>query len=158
MYIDAETQFSDAQAVSAGGGVGTNVLDLGVDRSIGNGEPLCVMFNIDVAATVANGDEDYTFQLEYASDAAQTTARQLIGERVFESGTPTAPAQDADLLAAGFRFFIPIPPTTLAESERYLGIRYVTTGTDEAVTVTATLMPQSMVDATNDYADGFDIS
>ena len=156
MYVDSQLQFSDAQAVIATA-VGTNVLDLSIDRSIGNGEPMCVMFTIDVTATVANNDEDYTFQVEYASNAAQSTGRQLIGERIFESGTPDAPAQDADLLVAGFKFFIPIPPTALAESERYLGIRYVTTGTDETVTVTAHLTPMSMVDATNNYADGFDI-
>lgn len=157
MYLDAELQFSDAQAIS-GDAVGTNVLDLGVDRSIGNGEPMCVMFVVDVAADQTTGDEDYTFDVEYASNAAQTTGRQLIGRRVFESGTPDAPAQDADLLVAGFSFYIPIPPTKLSESERFLGVRYDVAGSTPTITMTTVLMPLSMVDATNDYADGFDIS
>lgn len=157
MILDAENLFSDAQAVTVTA-VGTNVIDLSQDRSIGNGEPMAVMFTVDVAADQTSGDEDYTFQVEYASNAAQTTGRQLMGERIFESGTPTAPAQDADLLVVGFRFFVPIPPTTLAESEQFLGIRYVTAGATPTITVTSVLMPMSMIDATVDYPDGFTIS
>jgi len=157
MILDSQLLFSDAQAITADA-VGTNVIDLGVDRSIGNGEPLCVVFTVDVAADQTTGDEDYTFEVEYASNAGQTTGRQLIGRRAFESGTPTAPAQDADLLVAGFTFFIPIPPTALTESERFLGIRYDVTGTTPTITVTAALQPLSMVQASNNYPDGFTIS
>lgn len=157
MYLDSQLQFSDAQAVTVDA-VGTNVIDLSQDRSIGNGEPMCVMFSVDVAADQTTGDEDYTFQVEYASNAAQSTGRQIIGSRVFESGTPDAPAQNADLLVVGFKFFIPIPPTTLAESEQFLGIRYDTTGTTPTITMTAVVMPMSMIDATNNYADGFAIT
>lgn len=157
MIIDTQNQFSDAQAVTADA-VGTNVIDLGGDRSLGNGEAMAVVFTVDVAADQTTGDEDYTFDVEYASDAAQTTARQLIGRRIFESGTPGAPAQNADLLVAGFKFFIPIPPTELSESEQFLGIRYDVTGTTPTITCTAFLQPLSMVQADNTYADGFTIS
>jgi hypothetical protein len=158
MILDAQQQFSDAQAVTATA-VGTNVIDLLVDRSIGNGEPLAVVFVVDVAADQTTGDEDYTFEVEYASNAAQSTGRELIGRRVFESGTPTAPAQDADLLVAGFKIVMPIPPTTLAESDRYLGIRYVVAGTSPSITVTAQLQPMSMIDTADvAYPDGFTIS
>lgn len=157
MYIDAQQLLSDAQAVSADA-VGTNVIDLSQDRSIGTGEPMGVVFTVDVAADQTTGDEDYTFDVEYASDAAQTTGRQLIGRRVFESGTPTAPAQDADLLVAGFQFVIPIPPTVLSESERYLGIRYDVTGTTPTITCTAMVMPLSNIQKDVNYPDGFTIS
>jgi hypothetical protein len=157
MYIDAQNLFSDAQAITADA-VGTNVIDLLQDRSIGNGEPMVVCFQVDVAADQTTGDEDYTFEVEYASNAGQTTGRQLIGRRAFESGTPTAPAQDADLLVAGFIFYIPIPPTKLTESERFLGIRYDVTGTTPTITVTAWLAPLRLVQADNVYADGITIS
>lgn len=157
MILDAQNQFSDSQAVTADA-VGTNVIDLSVDRSLGNGEPMAVVFTVEVAADQTSGDEDYTFDVEYASNAAQSTGRQLIGRRVFESGTPAAPAQDADLLVAGFTFAIPIPPTKLSESERYLGVRYDVAGTTPTITVSAHLVPLSMVQIENNYADGITIS
>lgn len=154
MYIDAFNQFSDSQAVTTTA-VGTNVIDLSVDRSIGNGEAIAAVFIVDVAADQGAGDESYTFDVEYSSDAAQSTDVQLMGRRVFEAGTPTAPAQDADLLVPGFKVIIPIPPTKLTESARFIGIRYVTSGVTPIITCTAMLMPMSMIDATNDYVDGF---
>ena len=157
MYIDSQTQFSDSQAVTATA-VGTNVIDLSVNRSIGNGEPMAVVIAVVVDADQTTGDEDYTFQVEYATNAGQSTGRQLVGERIYESGTPTAPAQDADLLVIGYRVIIPIPPTTLDESAQFLGIRYVTSGTTPTITCDAFLVPMSMIDATNDYADGYAIT
>lgn len=157
MILDKQNQFSDSQAVTSSA-VGTNVIDLSADRSIGTGEPMAVVFNVEVAADQTTGDEDYTFDVETASDAAQTTAVKLLGRRVFESGTPTAPAEDADLLVAGFTFAIPIPPAALSESERYLGIRYVTAGTSPTITVSAHLVPLSFVGISNTHADGITIS
>tara|TARA_R110002126_G_scaffold240379_1_gene383609 strand:+ start:1125 stop:1607 length:483 start_codon:yes stop_codon:yes gene_type:complete len=153
-YTDAFQEFSDSQAVTASA-VGTNVIPLTSDRSIGTGEPMAVVFHVIVAADQTSSDEDYTFDVEYASDAAQTTARQLIGRRIFESGTPGAPAQDADLLVAGFKFMIVIPPTTLSESELFLGIRYTTAGTSPTITMSAELTPLSMVteNVSGGYAD-----
>lgn len=157
MYTDAQNLFSDAQAVTASA-VGDNVLDLGSDRSVGNGEAMAVVFTVTVAADQTTGDEDYTFDVEYASDAAQTTARQLVGRRVYESGPPGAPAQDADLLVAGYRFAIPVPPTVLGDSERYLGIRYTVAGTTPTITCDASLQPICTIDmGVIVYPDGFAI-
>ena len=156
MFIDAQSEFSDDQAITTTA-VGTNVIDLSQNRSIGNGEAMAVAFFVTVAADQGTGDEDYTFEVEYATDAAQSTGRQLVGRRVFESGTPTAPAQDADLLVTGFTIIIPIPPTKLAESAQFLGIRYVTAGTSPSITCSAALMPMSDIDATNDYANNYAI-
>lgn len=157
MYLDKQLTFSDAQAITADA-VGTNVIDLSADRSIGNGEPMAVVFVVDVAADQTTGDEDYTFEVEFATDAAQTTGRQLMGRRVFESGTPAAGLQDADLLVAGFMFAIPVPPTALSESERYLGIRYDVAGTSPTITCTAFLQPMSMIDSSKvSFANGYTI-
>lgn len=158
MYIDRNLLLSDAQAVTADA-VGTNVIDLSVARSIGSGEPISVFFQVDVAADQTTGDEDYTFDVEFASDAAQTTARKLVGRRIFESGTPTAPAQDADLLVAGFVFEIPIPAVSAAEDERYLGIRYDVAGTTPTITCTAWVAPSVMGDDPKvNYASGYSIT
>ena len=71
MFLDAQNLFSDAQALTATA-VGTNVIDLSQDRSIGNGEPMGVVFTVDVAADQTTGDEDYTFDVEYSGNAAQS--------------------------------------------------------------------------------------
>lgn len=157
-YIDSLQEFSVSQAVTASA-VGTNNIDLSNDSSIGTGEPMAIVFHVIVTADQTSGDEDYTFDVEYASDAAQTTAVQLIGRRIFESGTPTAPAQDADLLVAGFKFFIPLPPVTLAESEQFIGIRYVTAGSTPIITCSAYLTPLNMVpeNADGGYQDDITI-
>jgi hypothetical protein len=145
MFLDSQLQFSDSQAVTASA-VGTNVIDLSVARSIGSGEPVAVIFNVEVDADQTSGDEDYTFEVEYSTDEAQTTGRQLMGTRVFESGTPAAPAQDADLLVAGFSFVIVVPPVSDPEDGQYIGIRYVTAGSTPTVTISAFLQPLNMVD------------
>lgn len=159
MILDAQNQFSDSQAITADA-VGENVIDLSLARSIGQGEPMAVVIVVEVAADQTTGDEDYTFDVEYASDAAQTTGRELVGRRVFESGTPTAPAQDADLLVAGFSFVIPVPPVTADEDERYLGIRYDVAGTTPTITCSAYLQPMSMVELGSDpsYSSGYSIT
>ena len=150
MYIDAQNQFSSAQTFAAGGGVGTNVIDLSLDRSIGNGEPMSVVFAVTTAAVVNTGDEDYTFDVEYAAAADQSTGvEQLVGRRLFQH-TPTSPTQDSALLVVGFRIIIPIPPTALSESEGFLGIRVTTVGTGDSIGCDAWLTPSSMVDDTND--------
>lgn len=158
MILDAEHQFSNSQALTATA-LSTNVVDLSVDRNIGHGEPMGVVFNVEVAADQTTGDEDYTFDVETASDAGITTARKLLGRRIFESGTPTAPAEDADLLVAGFKFVIPIPKGGLSESERYLAARYTLAGTTPSITVSAHLMPLSMIEVGSvHYPKGYTIS
>jgi hypothetical protein len=158
MFIDAMHQLSDSQALTVTA-LSTNVIDLGaVDRNIGTGEPMAIHINVEVAADQTTGDEDYQFDVELASDAAITTARKLIGRRVFESGTPAAPLEDADLLVAGFIFQIPIPAGGLAEAERYLAVRYTLAGTTPTITVSAYLAPASFIQKTVDYPNAYTIS
>ena len=157
MYIDKLLKVSDAQAFTATA-VGTNVIDLSVERGIGNGEPMAMVFSVVVAADQTTGDEDYTFDVEYATNAAQSTGAQLMGRRIFESGTPTAPAQDADLLVAGFVFAIPIPPTTGTEDGQFLGIRATLAGTTPTITVDAYLAPLADVSQYVAYADNVTIN
>ena len=156
MYIDSLLKISDAQAFTATA-VGTNVIDLSVARGIGNGEPMAMVFSVGVAADQTTGDEDYTFDVEYATNAAQSTGAQLMGRRIFESGTPTAPAQDADLLVAGFLFAIPLPPTTETEDGQYIGIRATLAGTSPSVTIDAWLAPLCDVSQYTSYADNVTI-
>jgi len=156
MYRDDFLILSNAQALTATA-VATNVIDLSVARSIGSGEPMSVYFSVGVAADVADGDEDYTFDVKYSSNAAQTAGEQLVGRRVFESGTPAAPAQDADLLVAGFVFSIPVPSVTTGEDGQYFGVEYTLAGTTPSITVDCWVAPTSMGDQLATYADGYTI-
>lgn len=151
MIIDAQHLFSSAQALAATA-LSTNVIDLTVDRSIGVGEPMVVCFHVTSAATVNDTDETYQFDVETASDAGITTARKLMGRRLYQA-TPTPPAEAASLLAAGFRFSIPLPKTLLSESEIFLGVRYTLGGTTPAITVTSFLAPMSFAEYWNAFAD-----
>ena len=157
MILDGQNQFSDDQALTATA-VSANVIDLGAARSIGSGEPLAVVFTVSVDADQTTGDEDYQFDVKYATNAALTSGEQLLGRRIFESGTPTAPAQNADLLVAGYKFYVPIPPVTLGESARYLGVEYTLSGTSPSVTVSAHLIPMSFAQSEEEYANGYDIA
>jgi hypothetical protein len=158
MILDAQHQFSDSQELTATA-VATNVVDLSLDRSIGNGEPMGVVFNVEVDADQTTGDEDYTFTVEYSSSADQSTGYVTMGQRLFQSGTPAAPAQDADLLVVGYKFVIPIPAAGLGDSARYVGVRYTLAGTTPTLTVSAYLQPLSMIEVGQvDYADGFAIT
>ena len=157
MILDAENQFSNSQALTATA-LSTNVIDLGAVRAIGTGEPMAVVINVEVAADQTSGDEDYTFAVEFASDAAITTDRQEVGRRIYESGTPTAPAQNADLLVAGYKVVIPVPPSGIDDVNRYIAVRYTLAGTTPTITVSAHLQPQNMIDNYTSYADGYDIT
>lgn len=157
MYIDKLLKLSDAQALTATA-VGTNVVDIEVARGVGNGEPIAVVFSVGVAADQTTGDEDYTFDVEYATSAAQDAGAQLMGRRIFESGTPTAPAQDADLLVAGFVFAIPLPPTTGDEDGDFIGIRATLAGTSPTITIDAWIAPLCDVSQYVAYADNVTIN
>ena len=158
MMLDKQLQFADSQALTTTALL-TNVIDLSsVDRNIFVGEPMAVVFNVEVAADQTTGDEDYTFVVETASDDAITTARKELARRKFESGTPDAPAEDADLLVAGFVFAIVLPPGSLSEVERYLAVRYTGAGTSPTITLSAHLVPLSQVPVTAHYASGYTIS
>jgi hypothetical protein len=51
MITDAQTKFSDAQAVTTGTQVSTNSYDMGVARDIGRGRDLRVYANVTTAFT-----------------------------------------------------------------------------------------------------------
>ena len=157
MFLDSQLQFSDSQAVTTTA-VGTNTVDLSVARSIGSGNPIAVVFVVEVAADQTTGDEDYTFDVEYSSSADQSTGYRTVGRAIFESGTPDAPARNADVLVAGATVVVLVPPVTSAEDERYIGVRYTTAGTTPTITVSAYLQAMDMIDNPKAvYASGYDI-
>jgi len=157
MILDKLLKVSDAQALTATA-VGTSSVDLTTARSIGTGEPMAVLFTVITAADVADADEDYTFEAEFATAADQSTGREPIAEVSYQSGTPDAGTLDADLLVAGYQFAIGIPPRAASDVARYIGVRYTLAGSTPSVTMDASIVPQYTIAEFTPYPDGFTIS
>jgi hypothetical protein len=116
MYLDAQTTFSDAQAVTSTA-ISTNVIDLGATptlRDLGAGEPVYLVVLTDAAATDSGSDATLTVTLESDSTenlATSATVHLSTGALAFAAFSP-----DKAVLYAG-----PIPTGSY---ERYLGVRF----------------------------------
>lgn len=133
MFLDALLLLSDAQALSATG-FSTNTVDLGnvtPKRDIGVGEPMCVVFTVDVAADVANGDETYTFQFVQSANA-NLSSPDVLAQVAIARAT----------LVAGYGFILPIPEGLI--TKQYIGVQYTLGGTTPSITVTAAIQPQAL--------------
>jgi hypothetical protein len=143
MILDNLLKFSDAQALTTTA-VSTNVIDLGLDRDIGIGEPMALVVTVGVAADFTTGDETYQVTLQTATDAAFTSPITVIASA----------AINGDELAAGTSVVLPMGFTNL----QYLRVNYTLAGTTPTATVDAFLQPLSMIDGTRTYANGYTIA
>lgn len=147
MILDAQNLLSDAQALTATA-VSDNAIDLGnvtPKRDIGAGEPMCLMFQVDVAADFTTGNETYQFDLIQSANANLSSSTTLESRIIA-----------ASLLTAGSIHYVPIPPG--AVTARYLGANYTLGGTTPTLTVTCALMPQKDTVSLQTYAKGYAIS
>lgn len=148
MFLDSQLLLSDAQALTATA-VSTNTIDTALaTNEVGAGEPMALVFTVDVAADTASADETYQFQLIQSANANLSSQDVLLQ-------TDTSFITRATLVA-GYKVVIPIPPGM--KTKRYLGARYVLGGTTPSVTVTAFIQPMSMIQMDNNYPDGITIS
>jgi hypothetical protein len=141
MYVDRENLFSNAQALTATA-ASTDLIDLGQERRLGIGEPMCVVIGCDVAM----GGTSPTMIATLQSD----------DNAGFSSATTVVVSPTFSAFAAGAKYVLPIPPGTA--TERYLRINYTMGGTSPTITVTTHLQPMSMVQNDAVYPDGFVIS
>lgn len=147
MYVDSEQAFSTAQALT-GTAASTNYIDLGSDRNIGKGEPLAVVIDVGVAADTTTGDETYQFDVETDDNTGFSSAR-ILSRRAYTNAQAVA-----ELKPAGARVVMPLGH----DNERYLRLNYTLAGTTPTITVSARLMPMSMVQADDLYPDGITIT
>lgn len=140
MYLDKELQLSASQAVTADA-LSTDVLDLAVaGRALGNGEPLAILLNVEVAADFTTGDETYEFKIQ-TDDASN-----------FPSATDVAAyTKTAAQLAAGTNHILPLPAGI--SLERYLALYFNVGGTSPSVTVSAWLIRQADAEKYKAYAN-----
>lgn len=143
MYLDAQLLYSDAQALVATA-VSTNIVDHGADRNLGIGEPLAIVVIVDVALDRTTGDETYAVTLQTDDNAA------------FSSATTVTGPVSLLTYAAGTKFIIPVPPDTLME--RFSRLNYTLGGITPTGTVTAFMIPLSMIQNDVHYADAITIT
>lgn len=143
MILDAQNQFSDAQAVTAAA-ASTNIIDLGSARNIGVGENLYVQVNVDVAMTDAGSDSTLTVALEGDSSTSFTPdgSQQLF----------IIPA----VSAAGAKFYARIQPD-FASNFRYMRLFYTpNSGNLSSGSFTASIVHG--IDHVTSYPKGYQIS
>jgi hypothetical protein len=124
MYTDAQTRFSDAQAVTTGTQLSTNSYDMGIARDIGRGRQVRVYANVTTA--FAGGTSLQT-------NIVESVNSDLSSATVIRTGAAIAEAA----LTAGKVLVDEVLPTT---SKRYVGLQYITVGTHTAGNVTAGLV------------------
>jgi hypothetical protein len=135
MYVDAFGQFSDSQVVAADA-QSTNTVDLGIEKNrLGSGEPMAAVI---VAETALVG----TMDVEVRTDSTDGGAlADVVTTRSFAAAAP-----------AGSRLVIPLPQGDAFK--RFAALDY-NNGTG---TVTAFLIPQSMVQDEEVYPHGYTVS
>lgn len=144
MFIDTQTQLSDAQAITADG-YSTNAIDLGnvtPKRNLGDGEPLVAVFIVDVA--LAGTTPTIIFNVVQSANANLSSHTVLCASQSYSS------------LAAGAQVVVPIPQG--AVTAQYIGAYYDVGGTSPTITVTGMVVPQSFVPRIQSYADALTIS
>lgn len=120
MITDAQTKFSDAQAVTTGTQLSTNAYDMGVARDIGRGRDLRIYVN----ATTA-----FTGGTSLQVNVVESNNSDLSSATVIATGAVIA---EASLTAGRALVDIVLPTTT----KRYIGLQFVTVGTHTAGAVT----------------------
>lgn len=142
MQVDANLEFSDAQAVTAT--AISNVIDLGTGnttRDIGAGEPVYLVILVDTTtASAGSTTVDFTLESDSTADLETSATTHM-----------TVAAVPKASLVAGYRVVAQALP--IGDYERYLGVRYtVNTANFSAGAFTAFLTRQPQAWAA--YADG----
>lgn len=153
MYVDAFQTLSGSISGSTVTGqtvtgasavVSTNTIDLLQSRDIGEGRDLYARAQIMTAFTGLTALE---VQVIYADDAALSSNVTVAGS---SGAIPVAQ------LTAGARFAIELNPRIASKGQRYMGLRYVPTGTGTAGAVFADIGIE-VQDGAKFYPSGFSV-
>lgn len=143
MIRDSQNLLSDGQGLTASA-ASTNVIDFGADRNMGVGEPMGVVVTVDVAADYTTQNETYAFGLQTDSDEAFGTVVTVLSRTIL-----------ATSLTAGSKWVLPLPGD--GSMSRYFRAYYTLGGTTPTITVSAALVPLSMIQNDQQYADAITI-
>lgn len=135
MLIDSQNEFSNKQAITVTA-PSTNIIDLGVDRDIGKGEPVPILVQVTTAFTAA-GAATLTVDLETDDNASFSSATNLWTSGAIGKAT----------LVEGYKFLINYIPR---ENERYLRLNYtVATGPMTAGNIEACIASEDQTNLAN---------
>ena len=143
MITDSLLRVSEDQAVTTTA-YSTNTIDLSVARDVGEGTALYMNFALTEA--FANGT-NITFEVVTSANA------NLSSHDVIGSSATIATAA----LTLGKNIVVRINPDIAGKGKRYLGARYVVTGTMNAGKVTADVV-ETIGDGQKYYASGFTVA
>ena len=143
MITDSLLRVSEDQAVTSTA-YSTNTIDLSAARDVGDGTTLYMNFALTEA--FANGT-NITFEVVTSANA------NLSSHDVVGSSTTIATAA----LTLGKNIVVAINPQIASKGKRYLGARYVVTGTMNAGKVTADVV-ETIGDGQKYYASGFTVA
>ena len=143
MITDSLLRVSEDQAVTSTA-YSTNTIDLSAARDVGEGTTLYMNFALTEA--FANGT-NITFEVVTSANA------NLSSHDVVGSSTTIATAA----LTLGKNIVVAINPQIESKGKRYLGARYVVTGTMNAGKVTADVV-ETIGDGQKYYASGFTVA
>ena len=143
MITDSLLRVSEDQAVTSTA-YSTNTIDLSAARDVGEGKTLYMNFALTEA--FANGT-NITFEVVTSANA------NLSSHDVVGSSTTIATAA----LTLGKNIVVAINPQIASKGKRYLGARYVVTGTMNAGKVTADVV-ETIGDGQKFYASGFTVA
>ena len=136
------TTVTGQSVVGTGNVISTNTVDLLRNQDYGQGTDLNVRFNITTAVA---GGTSVEFQVIAADDAALTSNITVLG---------TTGAVPVAQLSPAFRDAVQIRPRLRSLGQRYLGARYVITGTTTAGAV-FTDIGLEVQDGQKFYGSGF---
>ena len=143
MITDKLLRVSEDQAVTSTA-YSTNTVDLSVARDVGEGTALYMNFALTEA--FANGT-NITFQVVTSANA------NLSSHSVIGSSDAIVTAS----LTLGKNIVVRINPDIAGKGKRYLGARYLVTGTMNAGKVTADIV-ETIGDGQKYYASGFTVA
>lgn len=145
MYTDALLQFSSAQPIIGSASVlSTNTVDMLQNGNLGSGKPVDVLFQVNTALTGLTALE---MQVITANDAALSSGVAVIGS------TGAIPVAS---LTAGARFIAGVNPNCASNGARYIGARFVPTGTSTGGTVSA-VIGDAVQDGAKTYASSMQV-
>tara|TARA_B100000131_G_scaffold99921_1_gene97030 strand:- start:336 stop:767 length:432 start_codon:yes stop_codon:yes gene_type:complete len=143
MITDKLLRVSEDQAVTSTA-YSTDTIDLSAARDVGEGKTLYMNFALTEA--FANGT-NITFEVVTSANA------NLSSHDVVGSSTTIA----TNALTLGKNIVVAINPQIASKGKRYLGARYVVTGTMNAGKVTADVV-ETIGDGQKYYASGFTVA